>query len=100
MDGQRGYGESGVERAESIDVVDHTQEDWWRKSGVGGQSLQVIDDANARRGARMEPGQSAIFQRDLVIETDKLHEHVTDEDNQVLGVARLILGWHVFDRCL
>ena len=100
MDGQRGYGECGVERAKSIDIVDHTQEDRWRKGGVGGESLQVIDDADARWGARMEPGQSSIFQRNLIIETDELHEHVADEDDQVLGVAGLILGWHVFDRCL
>ena len=45
------------------------------------QPLQVVLDANAWRGSRMEPGQAAVFQRDFVIELDQLEEHVADQEH-------------------
>ena len=36
------------------------------------QSLQVIFDPNAWRGARMEPSQSPVFEWDFIIEADEL----------------------------
>jgi hypothetical protein len=44
----------------------------------------------------VESGQTAI-QGQLIIETDKLHEHVADQEAQVLDVASLIFKGHNFD---
>jgi hypothetical protein len=44
----------------------------------------------------VESGQTAI-QGQLIIETDKLHEHVTDQEAQVLDIASLIFKRHNFD---
>jgi hypothetical protein len=44
----------------------------------------------------VESGQTSI-QRELVIETDKLHKHIADQEAQVLGVASLVFERHNFD---
>jgi hypothetical protein len=44
----------------------------------------------------VESGQTAI-QGQLIIETNKLHEHVADQEAQVLDIASLIFKGHNFD---
>ncbi len=43
------------------------------------EALQVVGDADARWGARVETRESAVFEGNVVIEADEFHQHVGDQ---------------------
>lgn len=92
MDGEAGDGESRVQGAETVNVVDHTQKNRRREGSVSRQALQVIVYGDSRRGSRVEAGQTALMQRNLVVEPDQFHEHAGDQHHQVPGIGILVLG--------
>ena len=94
MDSQRRNGEGRVQRAEAVDVVYHTEENGRGERGVEGKPLEVVTHTNPRRGAGVEPRQLAVLEGDVVIEADKLHEHVADDADEVFDVAGFVFGWH------
>lgn len=61
------------------------------------KALEIIPHTNCRRGSGVEPGQSTILQRNVVVEAYELHEHVADEYNEVLDITGLILLRHFLD---
>lgn len=73
MHGQAADGEGRVEGAQAVDVVDHAEQDGRRQGGMGGQALQVVGDGDAGRGAGVEAGEAAVFERDVVVEADEFH---------------------------
>jgi hypothetical protein len=59
--------------------------------------LACVDlSASGRELPRVESSQTAV-QGKLVIETNKLQQHVTDQEAQILGVASLVFERHNFD---
>lgn len=46
----------------------------------------------------MEPGQSAIFEWNLVIEANQLQEHIANQEHQILDIAGFVLHRHVLHR--
>ena len=67
---------------------------------MGCESLEIVFDADARRGAGVESGQAAVFQRDFVVESDELEEHVADQEDQISHVAGFVLQRHELHRGL
>lgn len=61
------------------------------------QPLQVILHADTRGSSRVEARQAPVFERKDVVVADEFHEHVADQDDEVLGVAGLIVLWDNFD---
>jgi hypothetical protein len=43
---------------------------------------------------RMEPGEGPISERLLIVDAHQLHEHIRDQDPQVLGIARFVQERH------
>lgn len=73
MHGEAADGESRVEGAEAVDVVDHAEEDGRREGGVGREALQIVGYGDAGGSARVEACQAAVFERDVVVEPDEFH---------------------------
>ena len=65
---------------------------------MGGQPLQVVMDGDARWGARMEPSQSTLMQRDLIIVADELHQHARYQYHHIIGVCLVVSSWEKFHR--
>jgi len=61
---------------------------------MGGETLQVIDYADAGGSAGVETGETPVFEGDFVIEANELHEHVADEEDEVFDVASFVFGGH------
>ena len=62
------------------------------------KALQVISNADPRRSSRMESRQPPILERDVVVETHKLHEHIADQQHKILDIACLVARRHILDR--
>ena len=81
MNRQRTYSKSGIQSAQSVYIVHHTQQYRRRQGCMGRQALQIVHDADRWGSARMEACKTTVFQGDLVVETDQFHEHVAYEED-------------------
>lgn len=43
-----------------------------------GQALEVVFDADTGGSSRVESGQTTVFERNFVVETNEFKQHVTD----------------------
>ena len=58
---------------------------------MSGKSLEIVVDGNAGRRPGMESSESALMQRNLVIELDQLHQHAGYQEHYVTGIRQFIL---------
>lgn len=70
--------ERRIQRAEPVDIIHHTQQDWRTQRRVCCQALEVVCYADTGRCAGVEAREPAVLEGDVVVETHEFHEHVCD----------------------
>lgn len=54
MDGECVYGEFLVHGAESVNIIDHCQEEGWCEGGMPSKAMEIVSDRDARGGSAGE----------------------------------------------
>jgi hypothetical protein len=76
---------------ETGEVVTHRNA---RRGSVVGLSVCLVCRHSSTTLPGVKPRQGPISERLLVIDAHQLHEHIRDQDAEVLHIAHLIQIWH------